>query len=316
MVDTAKPGIVGLLHRINEGATSSHTPLGEVMRLCLRLGKLLGNKELSDWAKSEARGYESAASLPGYRIFKTEVKGTFFGLRDTLNNVSIPIAVIEEKHRDKLFTVYLTQPVGELEQLAIGKTDTNSISIPWSGDTILYYQRQEMYPGYALNAAWKVMTTAIIAGILEIIRTRVLEFVLAIEEELGIDAMNYDSKTPVETPSQEKVTQTFHMTILGGTNAVGNTGTINQHTVYVQPGDLQGLKEKLAGLGVPEELITDLDSALAKDADSIEQPGPHVQGWFGRLMTKAGQGALPLVTATATTIVVAEVRRFLGLPPG
>lgn len=29
MKDTAKPEIVGLLHRINEGATSSHTPLGE-----------------------------------------------------------------------------------------------------------------------------------------------------------------------------------------------------------------------------------------------------------------------------------------------
>lgn len=48
MVNTTKPEIVTLLHRINEGATNSQTPLGEVMRLCLRMGSLLGNKELSD----------------------------------------------------------------------------------------------------------------------------------------------------------------------------------------------------------------------------------------------------------------------------
>ncbi len=35
MAVTMKPEIVQLLRRINEGATSSQTQLGEVMRLCL-----------------------------------------------------------------------------------------------------------------------------------------------------------------------------------------------------------------------------------------------------------------------------------------
>jgi len=231
MADTAKPEIVGLLHRINEGATSSQTPLGEVMRLCLRLGRLLSNKELSDWAKAEAGGYDSTDSLPDYRIFKTGVRGTFFGpFGSSLSNVSIPEAVIEEKHREALFTVHMMQPVGELEQLVGRSTDTNSISIPWSGNTILYYQQKELFEGYVLNAAWKVMTETIIAGVLEVIRTRVLEFVLVIEGVLGIDAMNYDdNKTPLETPPQEKVNQVFHTTIHTGSNiALGNTGTTNQ----------------------------------------------------------------------------------------
>jgi hypothetical protein len=315
MANTAKSEIVGLLHLINEGATSSHTPLGEVMRLCLRLGRLLDNKELGDWAKAEAKGYDSKDSLPDYRIFDTAVKGIFWGPGGSSIKNSIPKSVVKEEHRDILFKAYIMQSVGELEQLVIGNDETSSLSIPWSGDTVLYYQRKEIYPGFALNAAWQVMTAPTIAGVLEVIKTRVLEFVLAIEEELGIDMVSYDNKTPVETPGQERITQTFHMTILGGINAVGNTGTTNQYAAPVQPGDLQGLKEKLAGLGVPEELITDLDIALVKDADSTEQPGPHTQGWFGRLMIKAGQGTLQLVSATATTVVMAEVRRFLGLPP-
>src|SRR5215470_18499153 len=101
MASTTKPEIVQLLHRINEGATNSQTPLGEVLRLCLRLGRLLNNKELSDWAKAEAGGYESIDSLPDYRIFKTEVKGIFLGpFGSSLRNVSIPKAVIDEEDRE------------------------------------------------------------------------------------------------------------------------------------------------------------------------------------------------------------------------
>src|SRR5450759_2434404 len=127
MADTTKPEIVQLLRRINEGATNSHTPLGEVLRLCLRLGRLLNNKELSDWAKAEAGGYDSINSLLDYRVFKTEVRGTFSGpAGSSLNNMSIPQAAVDEAHQDSLFTVYMTQPVGELERLAIGPTDSNS----------------------------------------------------------------------------------------------------------------------------------------------------------------------------------------------
>lgn len=317
MADTVKPEIVELLHRINEGATNSQTPLGEVLRLCLRLGRLLNNKELSDWAKAEAGGYESIDNLTDYRVFETEVRGTFLGpYGRSLSNVSIPQAVIEEEHRDTLFKIYMTQPVGELEQLVHVSAEAKNATIHWSGNTILYYQQKEIYQGLALNDAWKVMTTATVAGILDIIRTRVLEFVLVIEKELGIDAMNYDNKTPLETLGQEQVTQTFNMTIMGGSNfAVGNVGPTNQHATHVQPGDLQGLKEKLAQLGVTETLINELDTALDKDANAQEQPGRHVQGWLSRVMIKVGQGALQLASATATTVVIAEVRRFLGLPP-
>jgi hypothetical protein len=79
MAKTTKSEMVPLLQRINEGATNSQTSLSEVMRLCMRLGRVLDNKELSDWAKNEAGGYESRGSLPDYRVFDTEVQGTFSG---------------------------------------------------------------------------------------------------------------------------------------------------------------------------------------------------------------------------------------------
>jgi len=287
------------------------------MRLCLRMGSLLGNNELSDWAKAEAGGYDGRSNLPDYRIFETEVHGDFSGpFGSGIQNALIPQLFVEKEHREMLFTVYMAQAVGELERLAVGRPDSNSITISWPGDVIVYYQRKELYQGYVLIAAWKVMTTTLIVGILDTIRTRVLEFVLIIEKELGIDAMNYDDKKSVVSPSQEKIHQIFNTTIQGGNSfAFGNSGTTNQYVTNVQPGDLQGLKEKLAQLGVPDNFITDLDTALDDDADSHEQPGSHVQSWYSRLMIKVGKGAIQLASTATTTIVMAEVKKYLGLPP-
>jgi len=319
MAITPKPEIGELLHRINEGATNSSTPLGEVMRLCLRLGRLLGNKELSDWAKAEGGGYTSRASLPDYRVFETEVRGTFSGwFGSGIQNGLIPHFLVEEEHRDMLCKAHFMQPVGELERLARGgKADTNTLTIAWPADVVLYYQRKEMYQNFILVEAEQILTTTSIAGVLEDIRTRVIEFVLAIEKELDIDIMDYDNnKKPLEAPAQEKVGQIFNMTINGGSNfAVGNSGTTNQQAIHVQPGDLKSLKERLAQLGVTEDLLDDLDTALVKDADSEEPSDAHVQHWLKRVMVKAGQGTLQLAGAAATTVVMTEVRRFLGLPP-
>lgn len=67
-----------------------------MIRLCLRLERLLGNKELSDWAKAEAGRNESADGLPDYRIFKTQVRGTFLGpVGSSLTNVPIPQFLIK-----------------------------------------------------------------------------------------------------------------------------------------------------------------------------------------------------------------------------
>jgi hypothetical protein len=319
MATTKKPAIGELLHRINEGATDSSTPLGDVMRLCLRLGSLLGNKELSDWAKAEGGGYTSRANLPDYRVFETEVKGNFSGWYGrAMQHAPIPHFWVEEAHRDLLCKAHLTHSVGELERFARGgRADTNVLTIAWPADAMVLYQRKPLYQGFVLVEAEQILSTTVMAGILEEIRTRVIEFVLTIETELNIDIMDYDtSKKPLEAAAQEKVSQIFNTTIHGGSNfALGNSGTTNQQAIQVQPGDLKGLKEKLAELGVPDVLVSDLDTALSKDADSEEQPGPHVKGWFGRLATKVGTGAIQLAGTATALVVMTEVKRFLGLPP-
>ena len=131
--------VIDLLRRINEGATSDKTPLSEILRLCMRLGKQLENEELVKWARSEATGYDEWKSLPDYRVLDTEVRGDFYGpFGSGLKNAGIPTAVIDKEHRDNLFKAHMMQPVAELEKLANAQNDNGTLRSSWSADAVAY----------------------------------------------------------------------------------------------------------------------------------------------------------------------------------
>jgi hypothetical protein len=287
--------------------------LSEVLRLCMRLGKQLGNDELIKWARSEATGYDGWDSLPDYRVLSTNVKGTFFGPFGTgLKNVGIPQAVVEKEHRENLFKAHMTEPVGELERLA---KNESSLRADWSADAVAYYQQKEIYEnGLALAAAWRQLTPYAIAGILETVRTRVLDFVLRIEGELNVNSAANEVPEEIDRPAPQKVDQIVHNIFYGASNvSVGNSGTVHQTTVNVQPGDLEGLKKYLKGLGLTNKLIEELDDALQKDQSAESQPGPSTQNWLGKVMVQIGRGTLSIASNAAGSLVADAVMRFLGI---
>jgi hypothetical protein len=87
-----------LLQRIIDEATDASSNLGEVLRLCMRLGTTLKNDDLTAWARLEASGYNNAEELPDYRKIGVEVRGTFHGpFGSGLKNAHIPQGVIDIK---------------------------------------------------------------------------------------------------------------------------------------------------------------------------------------------------------------------------
>jgi AbiTii len=89
--------VVDLLEKIKDGATGNKTSLSEILRLCLRLGKQLGNEQLSAWALAELNGYKSEKELPDYRVQSAPVFGHFSGPYGSgLRNAQIPKMSIEE----------------------------------------------------------------------------------------------------------------------------------------------------------------------------------------------------------------------------
>jgi len=313
----AKSGnqIADLLGQIEEGSTSTNVPLTEILRLCMRLGNQLGNKELVAWARMEASGYSEASELPDYRKLPTESRGDFYGpFGSGLKNAHIPNAAIEKDHREVLCNVYLFEPVAELEALATTREGNDGLlRLPWSGNLIAYYQQKELHSnGLRLATAWRIMSKQKLTGVIETIRTRVLDFVLKIKEELGIlgDSTGSDSGASFEPPEPAKVQQIFYNTVYGGNIAQGNNGSLHQNTINVQAGDLDSLDKYLRGLGFKDHDLNELKLAVVADEKQKEKPGPAVSRWLAKAMQMGLKGGLSVTSNAAGSLIAGAIMKY------
>lgn len=305
--------VAELLQKIIDGATSNEVALSEVLRLCLRLGNHLKNEDLVKWVRAELNGYESREDLPDYRVMPTQVLGHFSGsFGSGLKNAPIPKSAIDEDHCDWLFTNHLTDPAAELEQLTQGDKAEN-LKSPWPADIVAYYQRKQIYEHMVLSYAWRILTKATLSGILDTIRTRILEFALQIEEQMDIkESKKPTGKPKLTSPSEKKVSQIVNNTIYGGNVAFGNVGDTNQYNVQIKAGDLPGLKEHLKSIGVTNDLLNSLDEAIKEDEGTEKAPGSATSGWLAKVMSMIGRGTLSLATNAGGSMIATALMQYLG----
>lgn len=307
---------VALLKRIREGSTSSEVSLGEILRLCMRLGKQLNNEELVTWARMEASGYTDAEDLPDYRKLPSESRGTFFGpFGSGIKNAHIPSNLIEKDHKEILCNVYVFEPVNELEDLARGGSGkSNLLELPWPSNFIAYYQRKEIYENnLVLASAWRVMTKQKLLGILETVRTRVLDFVLQIEETLGLDSEVSDEDTKITQPQPKEIQQVFNNTIYGGNVALGNSGDVNQQTINVQKGDFDSLRLYMEQLGIKKADINTLEQAISEDKNPTNGLGPAVSKWLAKATALGLKGSLSVASNVAGSLLASALMRYYGI---
>lgn len=306
---------VSLMKQIRDGATSSDIPLGQVLRLCMRLGQQLSNEELMTWARKEASGYENMEELPDYRVLPAEVRGDFFGpFQSGLKNAQIPRSVIDEKHRDWLYSVSLMEPVNQLEQYARGKDGRGTYQIPWSADIVAYYQSKEIYSnGLVLGSAWRMMSGQNVLGVLETIRTRVLDFILQLQSELQLDLDEPDQtqSLKIDTP---QVNNTINNTIYGGNVALSNDGNASIGTINITSGSLDELKGYMESIGVKKADTELLTQSIQQDGDTKGEVGPAVSTWLAQMGIKALKGGLKIGKEVAVTCMTKAIMQYYHIP--
>jgi len=306
---------LSLMRQIRDGATSSQTPLGEVLRLCMRLGQQLSNQDLIDWARKEASGYTDKDELPDYRVLPSEVRGDFFGpFQSGIKNAHIPRSVVDEDHRDNLFSVSLREPVNQLELYAKSKDGSSTYQISWSGDAIAYYQRKDIYSnGLVLASAWRLMTGQNILGVLETIRTRVLDFILQIQKELGVDLDEPGDARKIDIESPQAITNIFNNTINGGQVSLSNAGDASIGSISISVGNIEELKDYMRSIGISNQEIAQLDQSIANDGEVKETLGPEVSRWLSRMGVKALKGGLSVGKEIAVSLMTKALMNYYHL---
>lgn len=285
---------MSLLRDIQKSAVDANEPIGTLLRKCKILAVRLGSSELKTWVDSELNGYTKQDEIPEYRIMSIGCLGHFSGgFGSAIKNAEIPSRCIPKDFRAGLFTSYLAQPISSIESL-INDSEDGTVQQPWPADVTALFGTN-IYQGYNCMAAWKVIPVNALVGILDMIRSRVLNFVLEIESE---DPEAGDAPINSRPVSEERIQQVFHTYITGNVQNVATGGSnFTQHATNNEQNEVfnellhsliatQGTKEsKEKIMGTVEEMRDTQGTSNFKEnyhkfmsvlSDHIQVYGPAV----------------------------------------
>ncbi len=312
---------MSLLHDIQDGAAEDSVSLGSLLRKVKLLAGRIGVKEIGEWAQRELSGYDSIEELPPYRgPFDTVVLGNAMGPYGSgLRNFPIPPMALSEEFRDgHLFKLYFLQGVAELEALAAAK---ETVRASWPSDAISAFSilaeggTVKIDPTMVFVQIWKSISYTTIVGVLDAIRSRLLDFMMQIGEE----EPSVERAQRITDPERiQQAANTFHTIVYAQSAnvALGNRDVTQTQTLPASF-DTDGLLDYLRGLGLNDDLIDDLQVALEEDAeegDASESRGPGQRVWTW-LKNATAATATNVGMPVATTLMTQALLNHFGLIP-
>jgi hypothetical protein len=294
-----------VLDDILEASTDSHVPVADLLRKVQIAATRLGASDIAQWARNELSGYAPEASLPPYREFASIVMGLFTGPMNSriIQNLT-PGGGVED-----LWEVELRQPLVELQSLA-DSTGDGDPQIQWSAYNVQRYAQSGAFriEFHFLFSAWNVLTKQSLHGLIDIVRTRAMEFALELQTTFP-DAGSLNGPTVLTTPALASVVYNITNNITGhGTNIA--TGDSAHQASNVVVGDESALRLGLDRLGMSELDQDDFVEAIQAD-QGVD--GPRTQSFLARLRSGSIQLGTGIAVEVAAESLVALARAFLGV---
>jgi len=297
-----------LLDDIIELATDSKQPITTLLRKCLVLAHQLKNEKLRAWSNKELDGYDSAEDIPDYRVLPAGATGLYVGPGWGRFQQGIPSISLEENHRKFAEVVQIAQAIGTLEHMVTSGSDSSQISFPWNDNLVLFY-RNKIMRGWQLWSAQQTVPKSAVAGIVDTVRTRVLNMALEIRSTIGDKDEDLKKITPEES---QKVDQTIvnniytgNVYVSGGSSTMTAT-TIQQQQQNIIAGDWEQLAKALRTAGVSAPEIGELSTAIERDGKTI---GAKVKDWVKKTAPKVLSGG----ASVGQTLLLEYLKQYFGL---
>jgi hypothetical protein len=297
-----------LLEEIVATAVQGNQPVADLLRRCLVLSYELHNDKLRKWVEEELNGYDHKEDLPDYRDPTVVSKGTFHGsFGSAIENRPIPSLALKEQHRKLIETAKLAQPIAAYDRATAGEVG-NAI-INWPTNLVAAYQAK-IIEGYALVAAWQEIPASVFVSLVDTVRNRVLQFALELKKELG------NVSDDVTAINDEKIDRIFNTYIFGGTNVItGAAGDITQiGNVVVSPGDFTKLAVSIKMLGISDNAISTLKTAI--DDDALKAPaslGGKTAKWIKDNVAKIKGPTAKAGLDVGKAVITKWIMQYLGL---
>lgn len=271
----------------------------------------IGHKELVPWVSSELDGYKTGETVPEYRIIRTELKGNFANLAYQYTSHPIPTYHLSPDIRAKFETTKMVQALTVLEEFSI--SDERRVRSPWPAHTYAALGKG-LDPSFHISQAWSEIGSTSVMQIITIVRSRLLDFMLEISDELTDELNDIQAREKV---SSLPIADIFRDTVNNGTITIAIGGNNAQATSNIgSKGDFEALAKILSENNVSSVDIKSLEQAVSDDKEVVdhgkETYGPKVQGWLKSMLSKAVDAAWKIEISVASSVLTEGLKRFYG----
>ena len=296
---------MSLLDEIRSDLTNQSADLSNTLRKAKVLASRIGLDEFREWVDSELGGYEDRDKLPSYRIHGATSLGYFSGpFQSGFKNVVLPTIGLPDLIKEFAENLLFFEGVGALEAQA-GKTG----QLKWPQEMVFLARDSiQMSGGMVLTDAHKPVPAYIIPGILDQVKNKLLDFILALEE--NVTAEDLDSRT-VNTEVARNI---FYNNFYGDRNIVAIGEQVTQQVTPVQQGDMESLLNCLRNLNIEDADLKELQDAIATEPNASQGGyGPKVKAWLGGMVAKVTTGVWKVGIETGTKALTEALNGFYGL---
>jgi len=284
-----------------------NTPLFKTKVLASRIR----HTHLLEWVESELSGYNEKNDLPLYRKSRGIIKGTFKNGFAQYNNVEIPVGHLKKDILQMVSSISNYDCISSIESLLDKKGVV--ITIPPRKKSYLENSIRKLgNPYFEFLHVYLEIPATFLPNIISNVRSKLLEFMLALEQEFGVEA---DIITL--SKNNQTITHIMNTTINNsGDGAVINNGDNNniEANITVNQGNKDALKTKLIEEKVTvsdaEELIKIIDKSTPVSKDNFGEP---VNNWVQTMIGKALNGSWQVAIGAAGNILAQAIQAYYGL---
>lgn len=287
-----------LLREIQTAATDQHIDISTLLRKAKILAARLRNPEFEAWVDHELNGYEDRIAVPSYRVIFSSALGTLTDGWRLWNDFHIMTTFLPEKYKDWGEKCYLDEPIATIASMA----KRESLRVPWPQELAVQYGAKGT-KGLQCIQAWLPITPDSLLGVVDTVRTRLLDFSLKLEAESPNAGEIQSGLTPIASEKlRPMVINTFY----------GPVGNVAQHSErFSQTSEITNGTEEL--IRFVQEFSTHLRE-LALDEHQMQRakmqidvlktelegdPDDAVIAQAGRTLRNITEGAVAGLIATA-----------------
>ena len=302
---------MNLLEEIRSDLVNESASLSNTLRKAKILANAIGLPEFREWVEYELNGYEGVGleNVPKYRHFKPTNFGTFFGpLQSMTKNLVLPTIGLPDYLREFAENQYFLHGVGELEALK----SNSGLKQKWPQEMVMLAREHIALSGnMVLVDAQQPIPSHLIAGILDQIKNKLLDFVLGLQES-NITSEDLEKRTV----APEVARSTFNTYIIGDQNTVASGENVTQRIRTVQKGDTGSLLNFLRELNLDEEDVREIATAVSVEPNTSDgQLGPKVKAGLGGVIAKMASGALGASLNTTAVMLTKAIYDYYGISP-